>query len=297
MEVMYNKKSQDVKIKYKKKSQALEVWRRLKRSKTAMMGLVILTILVFVAIGADFITQYSYDEQDLMATFQLPSKEHFFGTDEFGRDIFSRVVYGSRVSLQVGLIAVGVSLFFGGLLGAVAGFYGGALDNMIMRSMDILLSIPSTLLAIAIISALGTGLTNLMIAVGISSMPIYARVMRAAVLNIGGQEFIEAARAAGTSDFRIIYKHLFPNCLAPIIIQSTLGVADAILTAAGLSFIGLGIQPPAPEWGAMVSSGRAYIRDFAHLTLFPGLAIMITILSLNLLGDGLRDALDPKLKN
>lgn len=297
MEVMYNKKSQDVKIKYKKKSQALEVWKRLKRSKTAMMGLVILILLVLISIGADYITQYSYAEQDLMATFQLPSKEHFFGTDEFGRDIFSRVVYGSRVSLQVGLIAVGVSLFFGGLLGAMAGFYGGALDNIIMRCMDILLSIPSTLLAIAIISALGTGLRNLMIAVGISSMPIYARVMRAAVLNIGGQEFIEAARAGGTSDFRIIYKHLFPNCLAPIIIQSTLGVADAILTAAGLSFIGLGIQPPAPEWGAMVSSGRAYIRDYSHLTLFPGLAIMITILSLNLLGDGLRDALDPKLKN
>lgn len=287
----------NVEIAYKKKSQIAEVWKRLKRSKTAMFGLVIVILLIILAIGAELFTKYTYDQQDLMASFQLPSKEHFFGTDEFGRDIFSRVVYGSRVSLQVGFIAVAVALCIGGFLGALAGFYGGKVDNVIMRAMDILLSIPSTLLAIAIVAALGAGLGNLMIAVGISNVPTYARIVRASVMSIGGMEFIEAARAAGSSDLRIIFKHIIPNCLAPIIIQSTLGVAGAILTAAGLSFIGLGIQPPSPEWGAMVSSGRAYIRDFPHMTLFPGIAIMVTILSLNLLGDGLRDALDPKLKN
>lgn len=282
---------------YKKKSQIAEVWKRLKRSKTAMFGLVIVILLIILALGADLFTKYTYEQQDLMASFQLPSKEHFFGTDEFGRDIFSRVIYGSRVSLQVGFIAVAVALCIGGFLGAIAGFYGGKVDNLIMRVMDVLLSIPSTLLAIAIVAALGSGLGNLMIAVGISNVPTYARIVRASVMSIGGMEFIEAARAAGSSDLRIIFKHIIPNCLAPIIIQSTLGVASAILTAAGLSFIGLGIQPPSPEWGAMVSSGRAYIRDFPHMTLFPGIAIMLTILSLNLLGDGLRDALDPKLKN
>lgn len=284
-------------VTYKKKSQLKEVWKRLKRSKGAMIGLVLLIVLVFVAVFADFITPYTYDQQNLELAFATPSGSHIFGTDEFGRDIFTRVIYGARVSLQVGFISVAVALACGGTLGAVAGFYGGKVDNGIMRFMDILLSIPSTLLAIAIVAALGTGLVNLMIAVGISNIPTYARIVRASVMTISGQEFVEAARASGSGDLRIIFKHLIPNCMAPIIIQSTLGVAGAILTAAGLSFIGLGIQPPAPEWGAMVSSGRAYIRDFPHMTLYPGIAIMLTILSLNLLGDGLRDALDPKLKN
>lgn len=281
----------------KKKKQSFEVMKRLARSNTAIIGLVIMTILVLVAIFANYIAPYDFAEQDLMNTLATPTAQHLFGTDEFGRDIFSRVVYGSRVSLMVGLISVSVALLIGGALGSIAGFYGGMADNLIMRAMDILLSIPSTLLAISIAAALGAGLGNLMIAVGISNVPRYARIVRAAILSIGSQEFVEAARAAGTSDARIIYKHLLPNCLAPIIIQSTLGVASAILTAASLSFIGLGIKPPAPEWGSMISSGRAYIRDFPHLTLFPGIAIMTTILSLNLLGDGLRDALDPKLKN
>ena len=183
-----------------------------------------------------------------------------------------------------------------GLLGAFAGFYGGTLDNVIMRVMDVLLAIPQTLLAIAIAAALGPGLYNLMIAVGISAVPNYARIVRGSVLSIRGMEYVEAARAVGSSDLRIILRHIIPNSMAPIIVQSTLGVASAILNAAGLSFIGLGIQPPNPEWGAMLSGGRQYIRDFPHLTLYPGLAIMLTILALNFLGDGLRDALDPKLK-
>ena len=273
-----------------------EVLKRLSRAPLAMAGLVIVLILVVAAVFAGHIAPYGYADQDLMAAFEEPSRAHIFGTDEFGRDIFSRIVYGARVSLQVGFIAVGIAVFVGGFLGAIAGYYGGRADNIIMRAMDILLSIPSILLAIAIAASLGPGLFNLMIAVGISSTPNYARIVRGSVLSVRSQEFVEAAKAVGSSDLRIIMKHIIPNCLAPIIVQSTLGVAIAILTAAGLSFIGLGIQPPIPEWGAMLSGGREYIRDYAYMTIFPGLAIMITILALNFLGDGLRDALDPKLK-
>ncbi|NLD98088.1 MAG: ABC transporter permease [Synergistaceae bacterium] len=274
----------------------LDIWRRLRKNPLAMFGLFIVVLLIFFAITADVIAPYKYYEQNLINSFQSPSKEHLFGTDEFGRDILSRIIHGSRISLQVGLIAVGISVIFGGFFGAVAGYYGGRIDNLIMRGMDILLSSPSILLAIAIAASLGPGLYNMMVAVGISTTPQYARIIRGSVLSLRGQEFVEAAKAVGSSDTRIIMKHILPNCLAPIIVQSTLGVASAILTAAGLSFIGLGIQPPTPEWGAMLSGGREYIRDFAYMTVFPGLAIMITILALNFLGDGLRDVLDPKLK-
>jgi peptide/nickel transport system permease protein len=274
----------------------LDIWRRLRKNPLAMFGLFIVALLIFFAITADIIAPYKYYEQNLMASFQPPSREHLFGTDEFGRDILSRIIHGSRISLQVGLIAVGISVVLGGFFGAIAGFYGGRIDNLIMRGMDILLSIPSILLAIAIAASLGPGLYNMMVAVGISTTPQYARIIRGSVLSLRGQEFVEAAKAVGSSDTRIIMKHILPNCLAPIIVQSTLGVASAILTAAGLSFIGLGIQPPTPEWGAMLSGGREYIRDYAYMTIFPGLAIMITILALNFLGDGLRDVLDPKLK-
>jgi len=273
-----------------------DVWRRLRKNHLAMFGLFVVALLLFFALTADIIAPYKYYEQNLMNSFQSPSKEHLLGTDEFGRDILSRIIHGSRISLQVGLIAVGISVVCGGFFGAVAGYYGGRIDNLIMRVMDILLSIPSILLAIAIAAALGPGLYNMMVAVGISSTPQYARIIRGSVLTLRGQEFVEAAKAVGSSDARIILKHIIPNCLAPIIVQSTLGVANAILTAAGLSFIGLGIQPPTPEWGAMLSGGREYIRDYAYLTVFPGLAIMTTILALNFLGDGLRDVLDPKLK-
>jgi peptide/nickel transport system permease protein len=281
----------------KKKGNIIEIIKRLKKSKMAIIGLVIIIILVFMALFANIIAPYGYDEQNLSNAFKGPSFQHFFGTDEFGRDIFSRIVYGSRISLEVGFISVGISVVIGGFLGAIGGFYGGKTDNLIMRAMDILLSIPQILLAISIAASLGPGLFNLMIAVGISSIPQYARIVRASVLSIRDQEYIEAAKAIGSSDLRIIFKHIIPNCLAPVIVQATLGVAFAILTAAGLSFIGLGIQPPIPEWGAMLSGGRGYIRDYPHMTVFPGLSIMITILALNFLGDGLRDALDPKLKN
>lgn len=283
-------------IKRKRRGPVADVLFRLRKSPLAMLGLIVILLLVFVAIFADVLAPYKYSKQNLMHAFEGPSEQFPLGTDEFGRDILSRLIYGARISLQVGFIAVGIALVIGGFLGALAGYYGRWIDNTIMRFMDILLSIPQTLLAIAIAASLGPGLFNLMIAVGIATMPNYARIVRSSVLSIRETEFVEAARAVGSSDLRIILKHIIPNSMAPIIVQSTLGVASAILNAAGLSFIGLGIQPPYPEWGAMLSGGRQYIRDYPHLTLYPGLAIMFTILALNFLGDGLRDALDPKLK-
>jgi len=278
----------------KQRSGLAEVMFRLKKSPLAMFGLGIIALIVFFAIFADVVAPYKFYAQDLDHMFETPSRAHLLGTDEFGRDILSRLIYGARVSLQVGFIAVSIALIAGGTLGAAAGYYGGKTDNIIMRVMDVLLAIPQTLLAIAIAASLGPGLLNLMIAVGISATPRYARIVRSSVLSIRGMEFIEAAHAVGSFDFRIIMKHIIPNSMAPIIVQSTLGVASAIQNAAGLSFIGLGIQPPNPEWGAMLSGGRQYIRDYPHLTLYPGLTIMTTILALNFLGDGLRDALDPK---
>lgn len=280
--------------KRRRRSGFTEVMFRLRKSPLAMFGLGVITLIVFFAIFADVVAPYKFYAQNLDRMFESPSRDYLLGTDEFGRDILSRLIYGARVSLQVGFIAVSIALVAGGTLGAMAGYYGGKADNLIMRVMDVMLSIPQTLLAIAIAASLGPGLLNLMIAVGISATPRYARIVRSSVLSIRDMEFVEAAHAVGSSDFRIIMKHIIPNSMAPIIVQSTLGVASAILNAAGLSFIGLGIQPPNPEWGAMLSGGRQYIRDYPHLTLYPGLTIMITILALNFLGDGLRDALDPK---
>ena len=282
----------------KKRSMALEIWRRLKKNKMAMLGLTILVMLALTAIFADVIADYDTKviAQDIPNRLQGPSMEHWCGTDEFGRDIFARLVHGSRVSLVVGLISVSISLFIGGALGAIAGYYGGRVDNVIMRIMDIFLAVPSILLAMTIVAALGTSLVNVMLAIGVSGVPGYARIVRASVMSIKDQEFVEASRAIGAKSPTTIFREILPNCLAPIIVQATLSVAGAILSTASLSFIGLGVQPPSPEWGTMLSGGRNYLRDALHLTLFPGLAIVITILALNLLGDGLRDALDPRLK-
>lgn len=282
----------------RKRSQWREVWRMLVKNKMAMVGLFILVVLVLLALFADVIADYDtvVIKQNLASRLQGPTAAHWLGTDEFGRDIFARLIHGTRVSLKVGILAVGLAIVVGGILGAISGFYGGTIDNIIMRAMDIFLAVPSILLAIAIVSALGPNIINLMIAISVSSVPSYARIVRASVLSIRDQEFIEAAKAIGASNTRIIFKHIIPNALAPVIVQGTLGVANAILSIAGLSFIGLGIQPPAPEWGSMLSGGRQYLRYAWWITTFPGLAIMITILSLNLLGDGLRDALDPRLK-
>lgn len=282
----------------KKHSMAAEVWMRLCRNKMAMIGLAILLVLVFCAIFANQLADYEtlVIKQDMSIRLQGPSAEHWLGTDEYGRDILARLIHGSRISLVVGLVSVSISLVVGGLCGALAGYYGGIIDNVIMRVMDVLLAVPSILLSITIVAAFGTNLFNVMVAIGMSSVPGYARIVRAAVLSIKDQEFVESSRSIGTGTLRIILQEIIPNCLAPIIVQATLGVASAILSTASLSFIGLGVQQPVPEWGAMLSGGRTFMRDAIHLTVFPGLAIVITVLALNLLGDGLRDALDPRLK-
>jgi peptide/nickel transport system permease protein len=293
---MANKISGKTKATYRR-AQIISIWRRLKRDRAAVLGLIILLLLTLTAIFANHIAPYGYDDQDLNRKFIFPNREFPMGTDNLGRDILSRVIFGSRISLMVGLLAVGLAAFFGVFIGSIAGFYGNVMDNLIMRFMDMMLSIPQILLAISMAAILGEGLVNVMIAVGISEIPRYARLTRSSVLSVKEQEYIEAAKAIGASDFQIIYKHILPNCMAPLIVQSTIGVARAIIAASALSFIGLGIQPPIPEWGAMCSIGRAYIRDYWHIVTFPGLMIMITIYALNLLGDGLRDALDPRLKN
>ena len=263
-----------------------------------MIGLGIVALLVLISIFADFLFDYNpvVIKQNTAIRLQTPSAAHWLGTDEFGRDILARLVHGSRVSLSVGVGAVSIALLIGGSLGAIAGFYGGKIDNVIMRIMDIFLAVPSLLLSITIVSALGPSIFNLMLAIAISSVPGYARIVRASVLTVKDQEFVEAAKCIGANNFEIISSHILPNCMAPIIVQVSLKVASAILSTSGLSFLGLGVKAPTPEWGAMLSGGRAYLRNAPHLTVFPGIAIIITILSLNLLGDGLRDALDPKLK-
>ncbi|MDR2029660.1 MAG: ABC transporter permease [Treponema sp.] len=281
-----------------------EVWRRLKKNKLALVGLGFLLILFAAAVGtiiADSVTHNKiYNEyvikQNLRLRLQGPGPGHPFGLDEFGRDIFFRMIWAIRYSLFMGSAAIILSTLVGGLLGALAGYYGKLADNGIMRFMDILLAIPSMLLATAIVAALGTSLVNVLIAIAIAYVPTFARTVRASVLTVKEQEYIEAARALGAGDFRIIFRYILPNSMAPLIVQATLGVAGSILSIAGLSFLGLGIQPPTPEWGSMLSGARTYIREGWHITVIPGLGIMLTILALNVLGDGLRDALDPRLK-
>ena len=289
----------------KQRSLWQEAWRRFRKNRMAMAGLVFLSILVIIAVVTqviDLVTKNSiYNNyvinQDLVNRLQGPSAAHPFGQDEFGRDMLLRMLWGTRYSLFMGSLAIIFSLCVGGVLGAISGFYGKLTDSVIMRIMDVLLAIPSMLLATAIVAALGTSLVNVLIAIGISYIPTFARTVRASVLTVKDQDYIEAARSIGCNDGEIIFKYIIPNAMAPIIVQATLGLAGAILSIAGLSFLGLGIQPPTPEWGAMLSNARVYMRDAWHVTVIPGLGIMLTILSLNLMGDGLRDALDPRLKN
>ena len=282
----------------KKKSQFVEVWKRLCRNKTAVLGLVIVALLTLMAILSPILIDYETQviKTNYSEALQAPSANHWFGTDEMGRDILLRVMCGSTVSLSIGVVTVAVSLTVGLILGAAAGYFGGKTDMIIMRIMDIFLAIPGTLLAICIVASLGNSIPNLVIAQAVSSIPTFSRVVRGAVITARDADYVEAARAIGAKDATIIFHEVLPNSLAPIIVQTTLQVASVILSIAGLSFIGLGIPAPRPEWGAMLSGARAYIRDYSYMCLFPGLAIMTTILSLNLLGDGLRDALDPRLR-
>ncbi|MDY5931221.1 MAG: ABC transporter permease [Candidatus Ornithospirochaeta sp.] len=280
----------------KSESYFSSVWNEFRKNKAAVVGMAILFLIILCAIFAPLIAPYDPIEQNYPEALQGPSMKHFFGTDEFGRDIFTRILYGARVSLLVGVVSVAIACICGSILGASSGYFGGAYDAFVMRVMDVLLAIPSLLLNLAIVAALGKSTFNMMLAVGISNIPRYCRIMRASVLQIKNTEYVDASRTTGASSLYIIAKHIIPNCLAPIIVQATLSVGSAIIACAGLSFLGVGVPAPTPEWGSMLSNGKDFLRHNAYITIFPGLAIMITVLSLNLMGDGLRDAFDPKLK-
>lgn len=273
-----------------------EFWRRLRKNKTALASLFFLLVLVAVALLAPWVAPYDPYLGEMSLALKGPSSSHWLGTDELGRDILSRIIHGARISLRVGLIAVSIALLTGSFLGAVAAYYGRWLDNLIMRFMDIMLAFPSLLLAIAFMAVLGRGIENAIIAIGIVSVPEYARIVRGAVLSVKENDYIQAARAIGGSDLRIIFRHIMPNVLSPLIVRATLGISTAILDTAALGFLGLGVQPPYAEWGTMLGAGRAYLFNAPHLVYFPGLAITLTVLAFNLLGDGLRDALDPRLR-
>jgi len=280
----------------KKQSQFVAVWKRLRRNKLAMVGLIIIVLLLILTIFADVLAPYSYDEQDLLNTLQLPSSEHLLGTDNFGRDLLSRIIYGGRTSLLVSLGGVIISLCISLIIGSVAGFFGGKTDTVIMRFMDILQAIPAMLLAVCVSAMLGTGTWQTAIAVSTGGIAPAVRVIRAQMLTIRENEFVEAAKATGSSNLRIIFKHILPNSLAPIIVDTTLRVGTNILAISGLSFIGLGVAPPIAEWGSILNDGRQFIRTFYPMVTFPGIAIVLMLFAFNVFGDGLRDALDPKMK-
>ncbi len=281
----------------RKNSEFLRVMKQLSRNKTAVIGLVILLIEIVLAILAPYIAPYDYTEMDFMNMFATPSKAHLFGCDDLGRDIFSRILIGARYSLSCGILATLIGTVIGMAIGAIAGFFGGKTDNIIMRILDVIQAIPGMVMMIVMSAVLGPGFINTIIAMAFGTIAGMARMLRAQMLKVRENEYIEASVSINCSKARIILDHLIPNCMSPMIVQATMGVAQTITTASGLSFIGLGVQPPAPEWGAMLSGSRQFIRQAPHLVIFPGLAIAVTVLALNMMGDGLRDALDPKLKN
>lgn len=281
----------------KSQSQFARIFKQWRRNRRAVVGGVILVIILGMMLFAPYVTSYDPTKQNMRERLQAPSRTHILGTDQFGRDIYSRVVYGARLSLKVGFSSIAVSLVVGSALGLLAGYYGGALDNLIMRFIDILLALPGFLLALSIVAALGPGLDNVIMAIGVSYIPSFARMMRSSVIATRELDYVDAAEALGASDWRIIMSHILPNSVSPIIVLTTLSLAGAILSAAGLSFLGMGAQPPTPEWGSMIATARPFIRVSHWSVTVPGLAIFITVMCLNLVGDGLRDALDPRLKN
>lgn len=286
-----------VPVKAKKSSEFKRVMKQLRKNKMAMIGMYILIVEIVLAIISPWIIPYSVTYMDLSNMFAGPSLQHLFGCDDMGRDIFSRILYGGRYSISIGLIAMVISNLFGMIVGAIAGFFGGWVDNLIMRILDIVQAIPGMLLMVVLSAMLGPGFFNTCIAMSVGGIPGAARMLRAQLLKERENEYVEAEYSINCSRARIVINHLIPNCLSPMIVSATMGVAITITMAAGLSFLGLGVQPPLPEWGAMLSAARQFMRQAPHLILFPGAAIAITVLSLNLLGDGLRDALDPKLMN
>ncbi|RWR05048.1 ABC transporter permease [Siminovitchia fortis] len=273
-----------------------EAWRSFRKNKAALLGLGIVMFFILLAIFADLIAPYGFRETELANKHLPPSSKHWFGTDEFGRDILSRVIYGARISLRVGFLAVSGSVIVGSLLGIIAGYYGRWVDGIISRIFDILLAFPSILLAIAIVAILGPSLQNAMIAIAVINVPTFGRLLRSRVLSVKEEEYITAAKAIGMTDGRILFHHVLPNSLAPIIVQGSLSIATAIIEAAALGFLGLGAQPPTPEWGKMLADSKDFIIQAPWTVFFPGIAIMLTVLGFNLMGDGLRDALDPRMK-
>jgi peptide/nickel transport system permease protein len=271
------------------------ILKRLSRHRLAMIGLGFLLLLVLAALAADVVSPYKPLEQAMQVRLRPPSQQHWLGTDDFGRDILTRIIFGARISLQVGFVAVGIAASIGIVLGLISGYFGTWIDSLVMRCMDVLLAFPAILLAVVIMALLGPSTTNVMIAIGIAYIPVFARVVRGTVLTIKPNEYIQAARASGASEVRMLMRHVVPGTTGPIIVQVSLALAYAILAEAALSFLGLGTQPPTPTWGSMLSFGRQFIREAPWFTFFPGFTIFLTVLSLNLLGDGLSDALDPRL--
>ena len=285
------------KKKYRPRWEAFKtVSKRLLKNKAAVVGGLIIIFFVFVALAGPHLVKTDPLEHDLLNKLQPPSKEHWFGTDNFGRDIFSRIVHGTELTLLVGFSSVAVGGIIGVIIGILAGYFGGWFDTISMRIMDVLLAFPGILLALAIVSVLGGSIRNVILAVGLFSVPAFARIVRGSTLQVKKLEYIDAVRALGASDIRIIFKHILPNIMSPIIVQATMRVATAILTASGLAFLSLGAPPPTPEWGAMLNDGRSYMHSAEHMVLIPGIMIVIVVLAFNIFGDGLRDALDPKMK-
>ena len=280
----------------KKRSQMRDIWRRFKSNKLAMVGLVIVVVIVLSAVFADVITPYEYSARS-SDRLVFPCLAHPFGTDNYGRDLLSRVIYGGRISLLVSLLGLLISVGIGSVLGATAGYFGGPYETIVMRLMDIIMAIPGTLMAVAVSALLGNGVVNTAIAVSVGGIAPSARMLRATVLTIRDQEYVEAARARGSGNFRIIIRQILPNTLSPLIVDSTLRIGTNIMMISGPSFIGLGVQPPTPEWGSILNTGREFITTFWPMITFPGIAIMLTMFGFNVMGDGLRDALDPKLKH
>ncbi|MCD6289937.1 MAG: ABC transporter permease [Anaerolineae bacterium] len=283
-------------IRVERHSPYRETWRRFRQQGPAVLGLAILLLLVLACIAAPLLTPYNPEEMKLSDVLIPPNSAHPLGTDHLGRDMLARLLYGGRLSLMIGFLAVGIGLLIGIPLGAVSGYYGGWVDMLIQRVADILLSFPSILLALSLVAVLGVGLRNVIISVGISTIPSFIRLVRGSVLSIREETYVEAARSVGVRDWDIIRRHILVNAMAPVIVQATLSLGSTILVAAGLGFLGLGVQPPTPEWGSMLGEGRQYIFSASYIATFPGLAIFLAVLGFNLLGDGLRDALDPRLR-
>ena len=282
--------------KQKKYNFWLDAWKRLTRHKLSMLGLGIIIVLFLIGIFAKVIIPYSYSKTNIVEAFLTPSSAHLFGTDQLGRDLFSRCIYATRVSLPMGFVCAVVAISMGGIIGLTAAFFMGRIDNLLMRAMDVFQAIPGTLMAICVVASLGTGIPQLILAIAISNVPMFAKTVRSAVFTVRDSEYIDASRTVGAKTFRLMFRHIIPNCMGHVIIFVVASIAGNIMIISMMSYIGLGIQPPTPEWGSLLAEGKAYIASYSHMVIFPGLFILITVFAFFLLGDGVRDALDPRLK-